>query len=184
MSKSGWSGLPVASSIEPPTRPTPAAQRMVSAASLGESPKPFSRSAATGRSVAFGDQARIGQGLVARHATNRACPARPPWRRASSPARLATRGRPARARARILWIGNDEGTRSVMQHMELTGLFGLADTHGRSPTRNTGRSLSRPFSAGQSRLFQLRPLARQARRMGSGYTGPPCSTGASRRARA
>jgi len=44
--------LLVASSIEPPTRPASAARRIVSAAAWGESPYPFSRSAATGRWVA------------------------------------------------------------------------------------------------------------------------------------
>ena len=43
---------PVASSMEPPTRPVSAARRIVSATVSGASPKPFSRSAATGRSVA------------------------------------------------------------------------------------------------------------------------------------
>src|SRR5574337_2122398 len=44
--------MPVQSSIEPPTRPVSAARRIVSAQSSGASPKPFSRSAATGRSTA------------------------------------------------------------------------------------------------------------------------------------
>jgi hypothetical protein len=44
--------LPLASSIEPPTTPASAARRIVSAASAGASPKPFSRSAATGTAVA------------------------------------------------------------------------------------------------------------------------------------
>jgi hypothetical protein len=48
----GASGLLLASSIEPPTMPVAAVSRMVSAAISGESPKPFSRSALTGRSVA------------------------------------------------------------------------------------------------------------------------------------
>src|SRR5512135_2254610 len=48
----GPSGSPVASSIDPPTRPACPARRIVSAAASGESPYPFSRSAATGRSVA------------------------------------------------------------------------------------------------------------------------------------
>src|SRR3954470_20834772 len=51
-SNSGLSLLPVASSIEQPTRPASAASRTVSATTAGESPKPFSRSAETGRSVA------------------------------------------------------------------------------------------------------------------------------------
>ena len=52
MSNSGLSLSPVASSIDPPTSPTPAARRMVSAAASGASAKHFSRSAETGRSVA------------------------------------------------------------------------------------------------------------------------------------
>ena len=42
----------MASSTEPPTSPTPAASRIVSATTAGVSPKHFSRSADTGRSVA------------------------------------------------------------------------------------------------------------------------------------
>src|SRR5215472_11145342 len=48
----GLSGSPVASSIEPPTMPASAANRMIAAASSGSSAYPFSRSAFTGRSVA------------------------------------------------------------------------------------------------------------------------------------
>ncbi len=44
--------MPVASSIEQPTSPASAASRIVSATTAGVSPKPFSRSAETGRSVA------------------------------------------------------------------------------------------------------------------------------------
>jgi hypothetical protein len=49
--KIGASFTPVASSMEPPTRPISAARVMARAASAGASPKPFSRSADTGRSV-------------------------------------------------------------------------------------------------------------------------------------
>ena len=52
--KIGASGLPLASSIEQPTRPVCAASLMVSATTSGASPKPFSRSAETGKSVAKG----------------------------------------------------------------------------------------------------------------------------------
>ena len=48
----GRSGSPVASSIDPPTSPTSAASRMVSATAPGLSPHPFSRSAEMGPSVA------------------------------------------------------------------------------------------------------------------------------------
>jgi hypothetical protein len=48
----GASGLPLASSIEQPTSPASAASLIVSATILGASPKPFSKSAETGRSVA------------------------------------------------------------------------------------------------------------------------------------
>src|SRR5580765_8374225 len=48
----GLSRSPVESSIDAPTSPTSAARRIVSAAASGACPYPFSRSAATGRSVA------------------------------------------------------------------------------------------------------------------------------------
>jgi len=48
----GASGRFVASSIEAPASPAAAASRIVSATVSGSSPKPFSRSALTGRSVA------------------------------------------------------------------------------------------------------------------------------------
>src|SRR5436309_10980536 len=48
----GSSARPVASSIEPPTSPTAAASRIVSAQVSGSSPNPFSRSAETGSEVA------------------------------------------------------------------------------------------------------------------------------------
>src|SRR5271169_6474651 len=51
-SKIGAPGLPLASSIEQPTSPDSAASLIVSATISGASPKPFSRSAETGRSVA------------------------------------------------------------------------------------------------------------------------------------
>ena len=48
----GSPARPVASSMDPPTSPTAAARRMVSAQVSGSSPKPFSRSAETGNEVA------------------------------------------------------------------------------------------------------------------------------------
>src|SRR5438445_424376 len=102
---------PVASSIEPPTSPTPPARRIVSAAAAGASPKPFSRSAETGRSVAA---------AIARQ-----------WASASSrvtaPSRLPST--PACAPLEVASAGN--------QGAEARGLVALAGGHGLSPRQHS-----------------------------------------------
>src|SRR5215510_5741957 len=82
--------------MEPPINPTPAARRMVSAAAAGASPKPFSRSAETGRSVAS-TMARA----WARASSRVTRPSRLPSTPASAPLDVARawKPRPARMRA-------------------------------------------------------------------------------------
>ena len=95
MSKSGLSLLPVASSMEPPTRPTEAPSRMVSAASAGASAKHFSRSALTGRSVASA-MAR----QCASASSRVTLPSRRPSVPASAPLEVASAWKPSAARMR------------------------------------------------------------------------------------
>ena len=59
--------MPLASSIEQPTSPDSAASLIVSATISGASPKPFSRSAETGRSLHVADHPRLGQRLIPRN---------------------------------------------------------------------------------------------------------------------
>ena len=81
--------------IEPPTSPTPAARRMVSAAASGASPKPFSRSAETGRSVAAAMAPQC-----ASASSRVTAPSRRPSTPACAPLEVASAGNPSAARAR------------------------------------------------------------------------------------
>ena len=95
ISYSGRSLSPVASSTEPPTSPTPAASRMVSATTEGASPKHFSRSAETGRSVA----STIMRALAS-DSSRVTLPSRLPSTPALAPLEVASAGKPSAARTR------------------------------------------------------------------------------------
>src|SRR6266446_1792691 len=81
--------------MEPPTSPTSAARRMVSAATAGASPKPFSRSAETGRSVAS-TMARP----CASASSRVTLPSRRPRTPAAAPLEVASAWKPSPARMR------------------------------------------------------------------------------------
>ena len=81
--------------IEPPTSPTPAARRIVSAAAAGVSPKPFSRSAETGSSVAAA-MARQWASASSRVTV----PSRLPSTPACAPLEVASAGNPSAASTR------------------------------------------------------------------------------------
>src|SRR5712664_1330313 len=81
--------------MEPPTSPASAASRMVSAAACGASPKPFSRSAETGRSVAM-TMARA----CASASSRVTLPSRRPKVPAEAPLEVARAWKPSPARMR------------------------------------------------------------------------------------
>src|SRR4051812_39094608 len=88
---------PGESSIDPPTSPTAAAARMARAVSAGASPKPFSRSAETGRSVAA-------QMIFdcAMDSSIETLPSRRPSVPADAPLDVASAGNPSEARMRAV----------------------------------------------------------------------------------
>ena len=119
--------MPVASSIVQPTSPTSAASRIVSATTSGASPKPFSRSAETGKSVASTISARAsaphpasGRHLFDQEQRRRQ---RSMWPMPGS------QGRRECGWTRHPWIRNYEGPRPVVKCAEASCLFVLGDTH-------------------------------------------------------
>src|ERR1017187_2406394 len=91
----GLSGFPVASSMDPPTRPASAARRMVSATVSGSSPNPFSRSPDTGRSVAS-----TRAGACAMHSLRATRPSRLPSTAAEAALEVASALKPRAASTR------------------------------------------------------------------------------------
>ena len=123
----GLSWLPVASSIVHPTSPTAAASRIVSATTSGASPKPFSRSAETGKTVAS-NQARVSQGLIAGQ------PAVSSTKSRGGGSARCGQGPEAKADknaggADIPRIRNYEGARAVVKRAEASTLIVLRQTH-------------------------------------------------------
>jgi len=106
----GWSGRPVASSIEPPTAPASAARRIVSATSSGRSPNPFSKSAETGRSVAATISAMFRRVSSRR---TRLAPSRRPRVNARPPLVVPSAANPSLASARAVPASQGFGSTNV-----------------------------------------------------------------------
>jgi hypothetical protein len=116
--------------IEPPTRPTVAARRIVSAAPSGASSKPFSKSAETGRSVAATiARAWSSASCLVTHAVAAAEHAR--RRTARGRQRLKPEPGQNSRGASVPSVGDYEKSGFSVQRAETIGLFELAECHAR-----------------------------------------------------
>ena len=132
----GSPARPVASSMDPPTSPTAAACRMVSAQVSGSSPNPFSRSAETGNEVA----STIARGVRKRFlATDRAFGVGPADGECKSGTRrcqrLESQCREHAGRPRVPGIGNRENPGPVVKGSEGFSACRLGIHHTDSSTR-------------------------------------------------